>query len=101
MLRRVGHPRATKKGHYVFEHILVMEDKIDRLMKPGEIVHHINGNKKDNKIKNLELTTQSEHMKHHPAKNPFKKGDKFNILHRKRIAKAKKKWWKEWKAKQK
>ena len=60
-----GHPRATKRGAYVFEHILEMERHINRLLVVGEVVHHINGVKTDNRIENLELTTPKDHIEHH------------------------------------
>jgi hypothetical protein len=48
------HPRAANRGR-VFEHIIVMEDCIGRYLYPKETVHHKNGIRDDNNIKNLEL----------------------------------------------
>ena len=57
-----NHPR-NNNGR-VFEHILVMEKHIGRYLRPEEVVHHINGNRSDNRIENLELfESHSEHMK--------------------------------------
>lgn len=50
-----GHPRATESCKYVFEHILVMEDRLGRHLLPGETVHHRFGARDDNRIENLEL----------------------------------------------
>lgn len=42
-----------------------MEQKIGRKLERNEIVHHINGNTRDNRIENLQLMTLSEHTKLH------------------------------------
>lgn len=68
-----GHPRATGNG-YVFEHIIQMEKHIGRYLEDGEVVHHLNEIKDDNRIENLQLMTRSDHLSHHHKgiKNPGK-----------------------------
>lgn len=46
-------------------HRQVVEENIGRTLSPDELVHHINGNKTDNRIENFTIMTRSEHTKLH------------------------------------
>jgi len=56
---RPDHPNANSWGQ-VAEHRYVMSQQLRRPLLPGENVHHINGNKSDNRIENLELWVVSQ-----------------------------------------
>lgn len=58
-LYKPDHPNANATG-CVYEHRFVMSEFLGRALFPGENVHHKNGNKKDNRIENLELWVTSQ-----------------------------------------
>lgn len=58
------HPNAHKDG-YVMLHTVIMEQKLGRYLNDDEVVHHINHNRKDNRIENLQLMKKKDHMSMH------------------------------------
>ena len=62
-----GHPNASKQN-YVAEHHLIMEEKLGHYIEDGYVVHHIDENKKNNDISNLQYMTDSDHKSLHARK---------------------------------
>lgn len=58
------HPNAPKTG-LVFEHRVVAERTLGRLLSELEVVHHWNGDPEDNRPKNLVVCTPAEHRRLH------------------------------------
>ena len=72
-----SHP-ANIKG-YVYEHRIVIERLLGRLLREWETIHHINEIKTDNRLENLFLTTQEEHISLHRSGTHHTFNDKTKI----------------------
>ena len=59
-LYQPSHPKAIQKK-YVPLHRLLIELKIGRTLNENEVVHHKDGNKKNNDLKNLEIMEKLAH----------------------------------------
>lgn len=64
-LRHTGECKTYVKRNGRHEHRVVAEQKLGRPLRVGEIVHHLNGNVRDNRPGNLEVMTQSQHINLH------------------------------------
>lgn len=67
-LYRPNHPNANKNGQ-IKRCRFIMYEHIGRPLLKTEIVHHINGDKSDDRIENLIILTRKEHTSHHVSGN--------------------------------
>lgn len=64
-VRAPWHPRAWRTG-WIHEHILAAERALGRALKPGEVVHHRDGNPRNNDPANIAiLSGHAEHGRLH------------------------------------
>jgi hypothetical protein len=74
-----GYTRSlTPEGIHEYDHRLIAKEILGRPLKSKEFIHHINGNRADNRPKNLKICSSiKEHIRYHlgprgPQKNPHK-----------------------------
>ena len=62
-----NNPMARNNG-YVAQHRLVASKIMKRPLLSDEVVHHIDGNKRNNRPSNLQVVTRAEHWRIHSQK---------------------------------
>ena len=80
-----GHPRADANG-YVMEHIVVWEQSTGVKIPENCCIHHLNGDKTDNRIENLCMMLHRAHTVFHHT------GAKRSAETKQKIAERKKKY---------
>lgn len=65
-----------RKG-WRYEHRLVMEEHLGRILATSEHVHHRNGDTLDNRLENLEVLSSSKHTARHSPTRAHPKGPRL------------------------
>jgi hypothetical protein len=81
------YPQRSQDG-YILEHRLVMMRHLGRPLLSSEIVHHLDGNRYNNKLENLQLTTRGTHelSYRHGYKKGFADGLAFARLNENKVS---------------
>jgi hypothetical protein len=80
-----------RKGYYIPAHEVLIRKKIHRPLRKGEIVHHRNEIKTDNRLSNLKLEhNYQEHAKDHGHRWEGRNNPSYNmsLRHRQSLKKA-------------
>jgi hypothetical protein len=79
-----------KRKEYIAEHQIMMERKLGRRLRPNEVVHHRDENKKNNSMSNLRVETKQQHAKDHGHRWEGHNNPSFNMTarHKRSLRKA-------------
>lgn len=87
-----GHLRITSKKegyHGKLLHRLIWEDFYGKSIPDTCVIHHLNGNKTDNRIQNLQCCDKRKHMSLHMKQiTPINKGTSFSEQHKINLSKS-------------
>ncbi|WP_084188545.1 HNH endonuclease signature motif containing protein [Salinisphaera hydrothermalis] len=72
----VEYTRGPHKGRSV--HVVAMEERLGRRLRPDEVVHHIDGDKHNNSHDNLALCTRSGHARLHRREEKIARQENHN-----------------------
>lgn len=72
----------------VRQHRWILEQHLKRPLLRSETVHHINDDRQDNRIENLEIMTHGEHSRKHNKAREYKKGYKMNLSDKERTRRS-------------
>ena len=61
----IDYPGRLYQGKYCYEHHLVWWRMTGKIISKSEVIHHTNGDKRDNRFKNLERLTNTMHKSKH------------------------------------
>lgn len=77
----MSYKMTYRNGKNIREHRAIMQDYLGRELLPTELIHHKDGNKRNNNISNLEILTRSEHLKIHKEVSELahKSSRKYNV----------------------
>ena len=68
VIHKPHHPKAMQSENwkgFVYEHIAIAEKMLGRSLTDAEVVHHLNGNRADNRQGNLLVLESGQHAKLH------------------------------------
>ena len=68
--KRSPYKKLKLNGRTVSEHRHIAEQALGRALLPGEVVHHRNEERQDNRPENLEVMSHQAHQAHHLGKHP-------------------------------
>ena len=67
-----GYPGKKYRGRYAYEHSVVWWQTTGQVVPEGQLLHHKNEDKHDNRFKNLELKSTAKHNADHNTITPVK-----------------------------